>query len=77
MLGTVDRGRVLDVVEAVVSGDATKLLEGVASIAEHAPDYGATLDELIGVFHQLTTLQLVPRLGGWCVERGRANARLC
>ena len=60
MLGTVDRGRVLDVVEAVVSGDATKLLEGVASIAEHAPDYGATLDELIGVFHQLTTLQLVP-----------------
>jgi DNA polymerase-3 subunit gamma/tau len=40
--------------------DATKLLEGVASIAEHAPDYGATLDELIGVFHQLTTLQLVP-----------------
>jgi DNA polymerase-3 subunit gamma/tau len=60
MLGTVDRGRVLNVVEAVVSGNATKLLEGVASIAEHAPDYGATLDELIGIFHQLTTLQLVP-----------------
>jgi DNA polymerase-3 subunit gamma/tau len=60
MLGTVDRGRVLDVVEAVVRGDATKLLAGVANIAEHAPDYGATLDELIGVFHQLTTLQLVP-----------------
>ena len=60
MLGTVDRGRVLDVLVAVASGNVPDILAAVESIAQHAPDYGATLDELIGLLHQVTLAQLVP-----------------
>ena len=60
MLGTVDRGRVLDLVAAVANGSPEKVLQGVDAIAQHAPDFGATLDELISVFHQMTVAQMVP-----------------
>ncbi len=60
MLGTVDRGRVLDLVEAVIAGAPETVMQGVAAIAEHAPDFAATLDELISVFHQMTVAQMVP-----------------
>ena len=60
MLGTVDRGRVLDLVECVIANDAKAMVSAVDRIAEHAPDYSAALEELISVFHQLTVLQLVP-----------------
>ena len=60
MLGTVDRGRVLDLVECVIANDAEGMLAAVDRIAEHAPDYSAALEELIAIFHQLTVLQVVP-----------------
>ncbi|MEL0087015.1 MAG: DNA polymerase III subunit gamma/tau [Halieaceae bacterium] len=60
MLGTVDRGRVLDLVECVIANDAEGMRSAVDRIAEHAPDYSAALEELIAIFHQLTVLQVVP-----------------
>ena len=60
MLGTVDRGRVLDLVECVIANDAEGMLAAVDRIAEHAPDYSAALEELIAIFHQLTVFQVVP-----------------
>ena len=60
MLGTVDRGRVLTLVAGIIEGNPAKVLTGVQAIAEHAPDYGATLDDLIAVFHQITIAQMVP-----------------
>ncbi len=60
MLGTVDRGRVLSLAEAVIAGAPATVLEQVASVAEHAPDYAATLDELAAVLHQVTIAQMVP-----------------
>ena len=60
MLGTVDRGRVLDLVAAVIASDGAAVLSGVEAIAQHAPDYAATFDDLIGVFHQMTIAQMVP-----------------
>jgi len=60
MLGTVDRGRVLDLVTAVIASDGAAVLAGVEAIAQHAPDYAATLDDLIAVFHQMTIAQMVP-----------------
>jgi DNA polymerase-3 subunit gamma/tau len=60
MLGTVDRGRVLELIARVVQGDAAEILSCVEGIAEHAPDYGATLEEIISLLHQLTLAQMVP-----------------
>ena len=60
MLGTVDRGRVLDLIAAVLDEDAPAVLNVVARIAEHAPDYVATLDELSSILHQMTIAQMVP-----------------
>lgn len=60
MLGTVDRGRVLDLVAAILEEDAAGVLQLVANIAEHAPDYVSTLDELSSILHQMTVAQMVP-----------------
>ncbi len=60
MLGTVDRGRVLDLVAAVLDDNPEQILAVVARIAEHAPDYTATLDEMVSVLHQMTIAQMVP-----------------
>ncbi len=60
MLGTVDRGRVLELIAKVVQGDAAEILSCVEGIAEHAPDYGSTLEEVISLLHQLTLAQMVP-----------------
>ena len=67
MLGTVDRGRVLNLVECVIANDAEGMRSAVDRIAEHAPDYSAALEELITIFHQLTVLQVVPESvdGAW------------
>ncbi|MEE4202003.1 MAG: DNA polymerase III subunit gamma/tau [Halieaceae bacterium] len=60
MLGTVDRGRVLTLAEAVLAADPARVLEQVRHIAEHAPDYAATLSELGAILHQVTIAQMVP-----------------
>lgn len=60
MLGTVDRGRVLDLVSAILDDDPPAVLQLVAKIAEHAPDYVSTLDELSSILHQMTVAQMVP-----------------
>ena len=60
MLGTVDRGRVLDVVSAILDEDPAAVLSLVAQIAEHAPDFISTLDELSNILHQMTIAQTVP-----------------
>ena len=38
MLGTVDRGKVLDLIAALLDDNAAEVLSLVAHIAEHAPD---------------------------------------
>lgn len=60
MLGTVDRGRVVALVEALIADDPAAALAGVAAIAAHAPDFVATLDELISLLHRMSIAQLVP-----------------
>ena len=60
MLGTVDRGKALDLVAAILSEDAAAVLALVTQIAEHAPDFISTIDELSNIFHQMTIAQTVP-----------------
>jgi DNA polymerase-3 subunit gamma/tau len=60
MLGTLDRGRIFELVELLAAGDAAALLDRSAGLAEQAPDYGAVLGELVSLLHRVALAQLVP-----------------
>ena len=63
MLGTIDRSRVLALLDALVAGDASALMREVEAVAEFAPDFGTVLDELATLLHRLQLVQFVPDLG--------------
>ncbi|WP_343820695.1 DNA polymerase III subunit gamma/tau, partial [Dyella marensis] len=60
MLGSVARGQVLGVLEALAAGDGDQLMAECARIASFSPDFGGVLDDLAAVLHRLQLLQLVP-----------------
>lgn len=60
MLGTVDLSFVYQLLEAISAGDPAKLLEIVTRMAEHAPDFEGSLDELISLVHRVAVAQAVP-----------------
>lgn len=60
MLGTIERGHVLDLLEALADGDAPGLMARVAALAEQAPDFGQVLGELVSVLQRLAVAQVVP-----------------
>lgn len=59
MLGTIDRGHVLRLLEGLAAGDGSVLLKEVAALDEYAFDYSAVLDELMGELQRLAVVQLV------------------
>ncbi len=59
MLGTIDRGHVLRLLEGLATGDGSALLKEVAALDEYALDYSAVLDELMGELQRLAVVQLV------------------
>ena len=59
MLGTIDRGHVLRLLEALAAEDGNALLDEVERLAERAPDFAAVLDDLMGTLQQLAVIQLV------------------
>ncbi|GGX61066.1 DNA polymerase III subunit gamma/tau [Saccharospirillum salsuginis] len=61
MLGTVDLKRVLNLVRGLVEKDAPALMRQVADIAEHAPDYGSLLNELLSTLHRVAIAQAAPQ----------------
>lgn len=60
MLGTVDTHFVLDLLRALAEGEPGPVLDIVARMAEHAPDFAASLDEMLSVLHQLAVQQFLP-----------------
>lgn len=60
MLGTIDRGRVLGLLEAIVAQDAGRLWAEIGHIADFAPDFGNVLDELASLLHRIQLAQFVP-----------------
>jgi DNA polymerase-3 subunit gamma/tau len=63
MLGTVDRHKVLGLVERIAERDARGLFAAVAAIDEYAPDYGQLLDEIAALLQKVALHQAVPGLG--------------
>jgi DNA polymerase III subunit gamma/tau len=59
MLGSIDRGHVLRMLNALADEDGNALLAEVDRLDERAPDYGAVLDELLAALQHLAVLQLV------------------
>jgi len=60
MLGSVDLGYVYELLEAVSEDDKAKVLGTVHRMAEYAPDFEDTLDELLSLIHRVATAQVVP-----------------
>jgi DNA polymerase-3 subunit gamma/tau len=67
MLGSVARGQVLGVLNALAIGDGEKLLAECTQIASYSPDFGGVLDDLASVLHRLQLIQLIP---GYRPEEG-------
>ena len=59
MLGTIDRGHVLTMLEALANEDGEALLAEVDRLDELAPSYGAVLDQLMFALQRIAVLQLV------------------
>ena len=60
MLGTIDRTVVLDICRTVAERDGPAVLELVAALAEHAPDYYGALGEMLSIWHRVAVVQAVP-----------------
>ena len=60
MLGTVELSFIYELIEALAASDPAGLLAVVAKMAEHAPDFESSLDELISMLHRLAVAQAVP-----------------
>ena len=62
MLGTVDREYAVRLLDAVVAGDAPRLLAEVAALDERVPDYFELLGTLAALLQRAAVLQAVPGL---------------
>ncbi len=60
MLGTIERGRVVALLQALAAADAAGLLALVAELAQQAPDYQDLLAELLSALQQIAVAQTVP-----------------
>src|SRR5471032_3093324 len=60
MLGSVARGQVLGVLDALATGDGERMLVECTQIASYSPDFGGVLDDLASVLHRLQLIQLIP-----------------
>lgn len=60
MLGSVARGQVLGLLQALVAGQGEALLMECARIASYSPDFGGVLDDVASVLHRIQLMQLVP-----------------
>ncbi len=60
MLGTIDRGRIFTILEALRRSDGAAMLAQVAELDRDAPDYDRALIELAAVLQRVAVSQLVP-----------------
>ncbi len=60
MLGTVDRGQVLGLIDALADEDGERLMAVAGQLSEHAPDFGGLLGALNTTLHRIALAQLVP-----------------
>ena len=59
MLGTIERGQVFALIEAVHVGEGAALLAEIDRLAEFAPDFAGVLDDVAAALHRVQIKQLV------------------
>ena len=62
MLGTIDHRQIFSIVTALAHHDAREVLQQVAALDEHAPDYRDVLAEMAALLQQVALAQAVPEL---------------
>ncbi|HET6433914.1 DNA polymerase III subunit gamma/tau [Dyella sp.] len=67
MLGSVARGQVFGLLQALAAGQGETLMLECARIASYSPDFGGVLDDVAAVLHRIQLMQLVP---GYRLEAG-------
>ncbi|MDD7806012.1 MAG: DNA polymerase III subunit gamma/tau [Endozoicomonas sp. (ex Botrylloides leachii)] len=60
MLGSIDKGQVMRMIQALATNNATDILAAVAELADFSPDYFAVLDDMLSVLHRIAVAQAVP-----------------
>ena len=58
MLGSVDRSRVLALLQALCGGDGSTLLARIREVDELVPDYGGLLDDIAATLQQIAVMQV-------------------
>jgi DNA polymerase-3 subunit gamma/tau len=58
MLGTIDRSRVLALLERLVDGDVPSMLAAVRELDEFVPDYGGLLQDMAACLQQMAVVQV-------------------
>ena len=76
MLGTIDRSRVIELLDAVAAQDAAGAMDVVAAIASDAADCSDVLGELVGILHRVAVRQAVPGAAEPDPDMADACARL-
>ncbi|GAB2658411.1 DNA polymerase III subunit gamma/tau [Arenimonas aestuarii] len=64
MLGTVDRGQVGGLLDALGAGDGAALMQRIEALAAYSPDFGHVLEDLAVALHRIQLQQLVPGAAG-------------
>jgi len=63
MLGSIDRGHVIRLIQGLSNADGSALMNEVAQLDEQAPDYGVVLDELMSALQRIAVIQVVGETG--------------
>jgi len=74
MLGTLAGDLILELAQALASGNAQEVLEQVAHMAERTPDFSDVLGELLTLLHRLAVGQMVPQSAAETDAKERALA---
>ena len=74
LLGLADRGRIFDLLETVLEGDAGKALEQLAALTDDGAEPAQVIADLADAVHAVTLVKAAGTADAGC-ERGRAGKR--
>ncbi len=60
MLGTMDRGRLFKLAEVMARGDAAEIMQEVADMSAHGPDFDEVVQGLMTIWHRASLGQVLP-----------------
>ncbi|MBU0744977.1 MAG: DNA polymerase III subunit gamma/tau [Gammaproteobacteria bacterium] len=62
MMGTIDSQKVFALLEALAANNVDSILKIISDLAELAPDFISTINELLEILHKISLVQLAPNI---------------